>query len=84
MIADSGGHVKLVAFLSQVDRRKRAHREALEHLPTAHKEIGDGFVGASVVVERMGEHRAPVGVYAPSSDAAKAFSGLWKRVRRAL
>jgi chromosome partitioning protein len=31
----------------------------------------------------MGEHRAPVGVYAPSSDAAKAFSSLWKRVRRA-
>ena len=83
VIADSGGHVKLVAFLSQVDRRKRAHREALEQLPEAHKEVGKGYVGASVVVERMGEHRAPVGMYAPNSDAAKAFSSLWKRVRRA-
>ena len=83
MIKDAGGHVKLVAFLSQVDRRKRAHVEALEQLPGAHKEIGDGYVGASVVVERMGEHRAPIGVYAPTSDSAKAFADLWKRVRRA-
>ena len=83
VIKDAGGHVKLVAFLSQVDRRKRAHREALEQLPAAHKVIGDGFIGASVVLERMGEHRAPVGVYAPNSDSAKAFANLWKRVRRA-
>ena len=83
VIADSGGHVKLVAFLSQVDRRKRSHRDAIEQLPEAHKEIGNGYVGASVVVERMGEHRAPVGIYAPNSDAAKAFASLWKRVRRA-
>ena len=83
VIKDAGGHVKLVAFLSQVDRRKRAHVEALEQLPAAHKEIGDGYVGASVVVERMGEHRAPIGVYAPTSDSAKAFADLWKRVRRA-
>ena len=73
VIADSGGHVKLVAFLSQVDRRKRSHREAIEQLPEAHKEIGNGYVGASVVVERMGEQRAPLGIYAPNSDAAKAF-----------
>ena len=83
MISDAGGHVKLVAFLSQVDRRKRAHREALEQLPSAHKEIGKEFVGASVVVERMGEHRAPVGAFAPTSESARAFSSLWKRVRRA-
>jgi hypothetical protein len=31
----------------------------------------------------MGEHRAPIGVYAPTSDSAKAFADLWKRVRRA-
>lgn len=83
VIKDAGGKVALVAFLSQVDRRKRAHLEALEQLPAAHKEIGEEFVGASVVVERMGEHRAPVGVYAPTSESARAFAGLWKRVRRA-
>ena len=83
VIKDAGGHVKLVAILSQVDRRKRAHREALAQLPAAHKVIGDGFIGASVVVERMGEQRAPVGVYAPNSDSATAFANLWKRVRRA-
>ncbi|WP_375385730.1 ParA family protein [uncultured Microbacterium sp.] len=83
VIKDASSRVTLVAFLSQVDRRKRAHIEALEQLPAAHKEIGDGYVGASVVVERMGEHRAPVGAYAPTSDSAKAFANLWKRVRRA-
>jgi cellulose biosynthesis protein BcsQ len=83
VIKDAGGHIKLVAFLSQVDRRKRAHREAIDQLPALHKAIGDGFVGASVVVERMGEQRAPVGVYAPNSGSAKAFSDLWRRVRRA-
>jgi hypothetical protein len=31
----------------------------------------------------MGEQRAPLGVFAPNSDAARAFADLWKRVRRA-
>jgi chromosome partitioning protein len=73
----------LVGFLNQVDRRKRAHREAIEQLPAAEKSIIPIFVPATVIVERMGELRAPVGAYAPTSEAAQAYAGIWKAVRRA-
>lgn len=83
ILKDAGRKVALVGFLSQVDRRKRAHREAVTGLPKEHKEVADVAIGASVVIERMGEQRAPVGAYAPTSDAAASFAALWDRVRRA-
>jgi hypothetical protein len=34
------------------------------------------------VIENMGIERAPVGVFAPRSDAAAAFDALWMEVVR--
>ncbi|SDG41990.1 ParA family protein [Microbacterium pygmaeum] len=70
----------VLAFLSMVDRRKTAHRAAIENLAAVEPEVIDVAVPHSVVVERMGYERVPVGASAPSSEAARAYATLWKAV----
>lgn len=71
---------RILGFLSMVDRRKTAHRAAVAELPATEKEVLDVVVPQSVVVERMGAERAPIGVYAASSEPALAFGSLWEAV----
>jgi chromosome partitioning protein len=82
VVAESARPVAVVGFLSMVDRRKSAHRAAVDQLAAHRPEVSDIVVPASVVVERMGYELAPIGVYAPRSDAATAYRGLWAKVRR--
>lgn len=79
IVEDSAKSPAILAFLSIVDRRKSSHRSAVEQLPSE-REIVDVVVPATVVVERMGSERAPLGSFAPNSDAARAFESLWKAV----
>lgn len=83
IIRDVDRTVALIGFLNLVDRRKRAHLDAAERLPRESRQIADVYVPATVVVERMGDARAPLGSYAPRSEAAAAFAALWGRIRRA-
>jgi cellulose biosynthesis protein BcsQ len=76
------GHPRIEAriwpFFSMVDRRKSLHRELVENPPT---HLGDWLgppIPSSSVVERMGLERTPVGVFAPASDAARAYAALWR------
>ncbi|MFE1646038.1 ParA family protein [Microbacterium sp. P01] len=71
----------VVAFLSMVDRRKTAHRAAVEQLPATQAAVTDVVVPATVHIERMGTHRAPLGSYAPTTEAAQAYGELWSQVR---
>ncbi|MFB2585415.1 ParA family protein [Herbiconiux liukaitaii] len=80
-VADSVSKAPVVAFLSMVDRRKTQHREAVEQLPAAHKAVTEVVVPATVLVERMGSERAPLGSYAPGAEAARAYGTLWSRVQ---
>ena len=80
VVAESKRPVPVVAFLSMVDRRKSAHRAAVEHLAAHRAEVTEIVVPASVIVERMGYELAPIGVYAPRSDAARAYRELWALV----
>ena len=41
----------------------------------------DVVVPATVTIERMGTERAPIGTYAPSAEAARAYGKLWARVQ---
>lgn len=84
IVATSARPAKVIAFLSMVDRRKLVHRAAVEALPREHREVIDLVVPSTVVIERMGTERAPVGVYAPGTEAALAFTRLWVQVRTAL
>ncbi|MEA9985753.1 hypothetical protein, partial [Subtercola sp. RTI3] len=38
-------------------------------------------VPSTVIIERMGFGRAPVGSFAPHTDAAYAYSELWVRIQ---
>lgn len=69
---------KLRPFFSMVDRRRGLHREMLEHPPAALKQLLKPYVPYSSMVERMGEHRAPLAAYAPAEDPALlAYAELW-------
>jgi chromosome partitioning protein len=71
----------VLAFLSMVDRRKALHRDAVITMPRAFPSLTNIVVPGTVLVERMGIERRPVGVYAPNTAAALAFSDLWVRVQ---
>ncbi|TFC26602.1 ParA family protein [Cryobacterium sp. TMT1-3] len=83
IIAASDHPPKVFAFLSMVDRRKLVHRSAVESLPREHPQVIDLVVPSTVVIERMGSERAPIGIYAPGTEAARVFARLWEFVHSA-
>jgi cellulose biosynthesis protein BcsQ len=72
--------LKLMPFFSMVDRRKKLHNET----------VSDGLTGISgllrthipylSIIENMGMNQAPVGLFAPRSEAAAIFDTLWTEV----
>lgn len=83
LVADSRRPPAVRAFFSIVDRRRKAHREAVERLPEHRPDVLPIAVPSSAVVERMGVERSPVGVFAPRSAAATAYRELWQAIRTA-
>lgn len=83
VVADAAKPPRVVGFLSMVDRRKTAHRRAVEELPGQHAALTGVAVPLAAAVERMGDERAPVDVVAPRSPAAAAYGELWTVVRDA-
>jgi cellulose biosynthesis protein BcsQ len=84
-VADLPGRTPTVlAFLSMVDRRKKAHRDLVERLPQERKFVVPEAIPYLSVVEQMARHRAPVPAFAPHSPAATAYEDLWTRVRSGL
>ena len=78
--ATRGPRSELLAFLSMVDRRKKAHRDLADRLPGENPAVSRVSVPNLAVVEQMAEHRAPVPVYAPLSPATRAYRDLWAEV----
>jgi len=81
IVAESASKARVVGFLSMVDRRKTLHRDAVEQLHRSHASVTDVVVPATVTIERMGTERAPIGTYAPTAEAARAYGELWTRVQ---
>jgi chromosome partitioning protein len=76
---------KLRPFYSMADRRRSLHRELIEQPPPAMARGFAAVVPYSSMVERMGERRAPMAVYAPSEDPALlAYAELWLEIKAAL
>lgn len=71
----------VMPFFSQVDRRKGMHRQLVEALPRERASMLTSYIPSSVDVERMGQHRAPVPVFAPTSASALAYAMLWGEVK---
>ncbi|TJY58233.1 ParA family protein [Sinimarinibacterium sp. CAU 1509] len=76
---------KLRPFYSMADRRRSLHRELIEQPPPVMARGFAAVVPYSSMVERMGERRAPMAVYAPSEDPALlAYAELWLEIKAAL
>ena len=72
---------KVLTFLSMVDKRKKMHLEISEKiLNLPKKQILKTPIYNSVIVEKMGEELAPVEIFAPYSETAKAYQNLWKEI----
>ena len=68
---------QVMAFFSMVDRRRPLHRDVTALVQGKYSDVATASVPTSATVERMGQRRAPVGVFASSSPAAAAFHALW-------
>ena len=75
---------KLFPFLSMVDRRKALHRDFLKKPPKSLSRLLSGYIPYASAVERMGEQRLPVNLFAPRSPAALAYRLMWEQMRQQL
>ena len=68
---------QVMAFFSMVDARRPLHRDVTALVQGKYSDVTAASVPQSAIVERMGQRRAPVEVFAPHSPAAAAFRALW-------
>ncbi len=66
-----------LAFFSMVDGRKNLHRQVMAELRANRTDLAATVIPSATEVELMGDRRAPVASFAPSSSAARAYRGLW-------
>lgn len=74
----------ILGFLSMVDRRKKLHRELAAAASEQFPGILQSTIPYNAHVERMGVQQEPVPVFAPRSEAAKAYRELWAEVAGAI
>lgn len=67
-------------FFSMVDSRKKLHQDWLTVPPAQLKRLMRTYIPYSAAVEKMGEFRAPIEVFAANSSAAASFRVLWKEI----
>jgi chromosome partitioning protein len=72
---------KVLPFFVMVDRRKKMHRLILEHPPSFMKTLLKSYIPYASEVERMGQHRAPLTVFAARSRAAQCYTSMWDELR---
>ncbi len=78
--------LRLLPFLSMVDRRKQMHRAIgeLASLEGFDFRLAEEFLPTRIpyssLVEQMGVHRMPLGAFAPRREPTLAFESLWRDV----
>lgn len=72
--------LKVLPFFSMVDRRRLLHRTVIENPPFKEKLMLQSWVPYASEVEKMGEHREPLLVYASHCPSAIAYQALWDEV----
>jgi cellulose biosynthesis protein BcsQ len=63
-----------------VDRRKKLHLEITADNQSGIKGVLRTSIPYLSIIENMGVHRAPVGLFAPKSQAAVLFDQLWAEI----
>jgi chromosome partitioning protein len=72
------GAPPVLPVFNMVDRRRAAHRQAIDDAP------GQAVIPMASLVEQMAERHAPVGAYAPRAPVTQAITTLWRDVERRL
>jgi len=72
--------LRLMPFFSMVDKRKKLHTSVMVEGLNSFCGLLQTYVPYLSIVENMGIQRAPVGVFAPRSEAAAIFDNLWIEV----
>jgi len=72
------GAPPVLPIFNLVDRRRSAHRAALEATPHRHA------LPMASVVEQMADRHAPVGAYASRAPVTAAIAALWRDIERRL
>jgi cellulose biosynthesis protein BcsQ len=77
-------HLKIVPFLSMVDRRKKLHCDIVDQPPESLRKMLGTTIPYASEVEQMGLKRAPLETYAHASRAAGAYRDLWGELQSRL
>lgn len=75
---------RLHAFFTMVDRRRSMHRIMLAHPPKMLKNGLPTPIPYAAVVERMGDHQAPLPAFDQHSLVSKAYADLWLDIKQSL
>ena len=71
---------KILPFFSMVQANKQMHRQKMQAMREQYGRFLLTTIPFSADIERMGEHRAPVDLYARSRPANRAYRNLWVEV----
>ena len=72
--------LQLMPFFSMVDRRKKLHIETTDDSQNSITGVLRTSIPYLSIIEYMGIRRAPVGLFAPKSQAAELFDQLWAEI----
>ncbi len=75
---------RIYPFFSMVDYRKKLHQSWLHNPPAQIKRLLKSYITYSSTVEKMGEYKLPVELFADTSGVAASYRTLWKEIRKKL
>jgi chromosome partitioning protein len=74
----------IIPFLSMMQNQKQMHKDASTRLKKGYKRLLKARIPFSADIEKMGEHRSPVGEFAKNRPAYTSYRNLWTEVRTSL
>ncbi len=75
---------KITSFFSMFQVQKSLHKSTIEGMKTRYKTFLNSVIPYSADIEKMGEHKAPVDVFAKSKQSNNAYIELWKEISNTL
>ncbi len=75
---------KIMPFFSMVQAQKTLHQSTMQSMLARYRQFLSVTIPYSADIEKMGEHQAPVDVFAKSKPANGAYIELWGEVSKAL
>lgn len=73
-------NLTLIPFFSMADKRKKMHRDIMEHLVETYPNVASAIVPYASDIERMGLERSPLCAYIRKSASTIAYNELWQEV----